>query len=173
MRNFVLLLLTAWLGLVGCERAGDHRTSTGPITDVPVDDAEMLAAMQVARDTFPDFWSDESVNSSRAATSGQAMVKGYFPGPKDTDGGEHMWIDQVSYDGILISGVLASEPLELEVPKLGDRVEIPLERLSDWLIVQNGFARGAYTIQLLRKRMTDEERAQHDSRYPFLFRGIE
>jgi uncharacterized protein YegJ (DUF2314 family) len=48
-------------------------------------------------------------------------------------------------------------------------VRFQLDRVSDWLVASNGMARGAYTVQLLRKRMTDSERREHDSAYPFRF----
>ena len=172
MRTLGILLLFLLQCLVACERAGDHRTSTGPVAGVSADDEEMNAAMQEARDSFPASWRAGEESSARAA-GGPVMVKAYFSSSMDADGGEHMWVDEVSFDGKMISGVLASEPLELDEPRLGDAVEFPLERLSDWLIVEHGVAQGAFTIQVLRKRMTDEERADHDSRYPFSFRAID
>ncbi|MCI0359197.1 MAG: DUF2314 domain-containing protein [Planctomycetaceae bacterium] len=51
----------------------------------------------------------------------------------------------------------------------GSLVSFPLERLSDWLYVVDGKAYGAFTVRLLRSRMSDEEKQEHDSHYPFEF----
>ena len=44
-----------------------------------------------------------------------------------------------------------------------------LGRLSDWFYVVGDNAVGAFTVRLLRTRMTAEQRRAHDSHYPFRF----
>jgi uncharacterized protein YegJ (DUF2314 family) len=41
--------------------------------------------------------------------------------------------------------------------------------ITDWLMIREGKAVGAYTVQVLRKRMSSQERAEHDAGYPFKF----
>ncbi len=126
--------------------------------------------MQAARDSFDAFWDEVSADRERAVSSlDSAMLKVYFADASAPDDGEHLWVSEVAFDGSEISGVVANDPLHLSYPKLDERVAFPLDRLSDWLIVDDSKAKGAYTVQLLRARMTPSERAEHDSHYPFEF----
>jgi len=140
------------------------------ITPVQSDDAEMASAMQAGRDRFPEFWRAVSADSKRVIPAlGPSMVKAYFSDPGAPRSGEHMWVSDVEYDGKTVTGVLADTPMQLHTVKAGDRVSFPLERLSDWFYVENGKAIGAFTVRLLRSRMTVEQRQAHDSAYPFRF----
>ena len=168
----VLALMTA---LVGCGRSGSTSTTMSSDTKptlIPVqsDDAEMLAAMQTARDRFPEFWREVSADYKRVIPAlGGSMVKAYFYDADAPQSGEHMWVSEVEYDGKIITGVLADMPRQLRSVQSGQQVSFPLERLSDWFYVDGGKAIGAFTVRLLRTRMTAEQRQAHDSHYPFRF----
>jgi uncharacterized protein YegJ (DUF2314 family) len=167
-----LALMTA---LIGCEPSGSTSTTmssdTKPtLTPVQSDDAEMLAAMQTARDRFPEFWREVSADYKRVIPAlGGSMVKAYFYDAAAPQSGEHMWVSEVEYDGKTITGVLADTPRQLRSVRSGQQVSFPLERLSDWFYVDGGKAIGAFTVRLLRTRMTAEQRQAHDSHYPFRF----
>lgn len=131
-------------------------TSTGRVIQVDSGDPEMEKAMQAARDSFDKTWEalkqdEASANPSMA----EVMIKVYFAEDDEPDGGEHLWASDVEYDGEVISATVQSEPL------------------SDWMVIRNRKIEGAYTVQLLRKRMTNEERAEHDSHYPFQFPPVD
>ena len=173
--KYTTLLLLAIFACQSCNESKQEveSTSTGRVIQVKSGDAGMVAAMQAARDSFDEFWAEVSADHGRAIpVLESAMLKVYFADESAPDDGEHLWVSEVDYDGSEISGVVASDPLHLSYPKLGERVAFPLERLSDWLIVHDGRAKGAYTVQLLRERMTESERAEHDSNYPFKFAPI-
>ena len=168
----VLALITV---LVACGRSGSTSTTMSSDTQptiIPVqpDDAEMLAAMQTARARFPEFWREVSADYQRVIPAlGGSMVKAYFCDEAAPEGGEHMWVSEVEYDGKTITGVLEDTPRELRNVRSGERVSFPLERLSDWFYVDEGKAVGAFTVKLLRTRMTTKQRREHDSYYPFRF----
>lgn len=137
---------------------------------VQSDDPEMLAAMQTARDRFPEFWREVAADYKRVIPAlGGSMVKAYLYDDAAPQNGEHMWVSEVEYDGKTITGVLADTPRELRSVRSGQQVSFPLERLSDWFYVEGGKAIGAFTVRLLRTRMTAEQRRAHDSHYPFRF----
>lgn len=180
MKNTITLLLAALL-CQGCNDSQDgvesqndvESTSTGEVIQVDPEDADMNAAMQQARDSFGQFWAEVSADYERVIPAlSNSMVKAYFAEKPKMEGGEHLWITGVNYDGSKISGTVASAPLDLSTPKLGDQVTFTIERLSDWLIVDDGKAKGAYTVQILRAKMTKAERTQHDAGYPFTFAPI-
>ena len=41
--------------------------------------------------------------------------------------------------------------------------------MSDGLFVEKGAAKGAFTVNYLRKQMSAKERKEHDEGYPFRF----
>ncbi|MEZ5328454.1 MAG: DUF2314 domain-containing protein [Verrucomicrobiales bacterium] len=147
-----------------------NSASKPPLIPVQSNDAEMQAAMQTARDRFPAFWREVSGDNKRVIPAlGGSMVKAYFHDADAPQNGEHMWVNEVEYDGKTITGVLADTPRQLRSVRPGQRVTFPLERLSDWFYVDDDKAIGAFTVRLLRTRMTEKQRREHDSHYPFQF----
>lgn len=141
------------------------------VVPVPSSDIEMNAATEMARARFPDFWKEVSADYRRVipALDG-SMVKAYFDDPGGSaQGGEHMWVKEVEFDGKTITGVLADAPHHLRSVRPGQQVKFPLERLTDWFYVDGGKAIGAFTVRVLRSRMNEQERRAHDSHYPFRF----
>jgi uncharacterized protein YegJ (DUF2314 family) len=173
MIRHLLSLSAVLIAMVPCqaeEKKKERETSTGRIIDVEDDDKGMNAAMAQARKEFPTFW--KAVSEDRKNEEPKlvpAMVKASFRDKGKEGNGEHLWIDEVSYDGKMISGMVASEPADLKSVKLGEKVSFPLERLSDWLFVEKGAAKGAFTVNYLRKQMSAKERKEHDEGYPFRF----
>lgn len=130
------------------------------------DDPEMIKAFQKAQQTFPYFWRELSWEYRRIVPAlDLACVKVAFmqevPG-RATPIVEHMWINDLDFDGDTIKGVLINEPNELTNVKNGDSVEVPLSQVSDWLFSTQGITYGGFTIQLLRSKMEEEERNEHD-----------
>lgn len=161
--------------LIGCGQQGapSNNMNSGdkpPIVSVLSDDSEMQGAMKAARDSFPEFWREVSLDYQRPIpVLDGVMVKAYFSDRDKPEGGEHMWVHGVHYDGKAISGTLASQPRHVASVKPGEPVSFPLDRLSDWLHVEDDMAKGAFTVRLLRSRMSVEDRRAHDSHYPFRF----
>ncbi|MEM7316079.1 MAG: DUF2314 domain-containing protein, partial [Planctomycetota bacterium] len=84
----------------------------------------------------------------------------------DEEGGpvEQMWVNDIAFDGKTISGTLLNEPNELSSVSAGDSIEMPAAKLSDWMYaVADDRVFGAYTVNLLRARMSRGERKQHDA----------
>ena len=140
------------------------------VISVQSDDVEMQAAMQTAREKFPEFWGEVSADYKRPIPIlDGSMVKAYFHDSDAPQNGEHMWVREVEYDGETITGVLADTPQNLRSVRAGEHVSFPLSKLKDWLYVERGRAVGAFTVKLLRSRMTEAQRRAHDSHYPFHF----
>ncbi len=169
IRGYAFLLLVGLL--IGCGRSETSSTDMSDfIVSVQSDDSEMVAAMQNARDHFPEFWTVISADHKRVIPLfASAMVKAYFSDDDAPEGGEHMWVGSIDYDGKMISGVLMDTPGHVRSVRMGQSVSFPIERLSDWLFIRDGKAVGVFTVQLLRTRMTSEQREAHDSQYSFRF----
>ena len=147
-----------------------RKTSKADILPVAADDPEMLAAMQRARETFSDFRHAVEADWSRKIPVVQsAMIKAFFRESENSASGEHLWLDYEGFENDLVTGSLLSQPEQVENLKPGNTVAVPLSQLSDWLYVCDKMAHGAFTVQLLRSRMSRAERQQHDRDYPFSF----
>ncbi len=129
------------------------------------DDPAMGEASKRAQDTFRFFWREMAWESRRIVPGlSLAAVKAPFWDASDgTPAVEHMWVNDVTFDGETVTGTLLNSPNWVRSVSAGARVEIPLSHLGDWMYATPGQpVCGAYTVNLLRSRMSPAERAQHD-----------
>lgn len=144
---------------------------------------KMVEAFKNAQKTFKYFWRELSWEYRRIIPAlTVACVKVAFT--QDTDNGqivEHMWINDVQFDGNNVKGILVNSPNELTNIKNGDLVHVSLNQISDWLFAtysskkpKTGLSKlfssapkpatyGGFTIQAMRSEMTNQERKEHDN----------
>lgn len=156
---YVLVLPLLVIFVLGCESIEDSTVvSRDDQPDVFMVEDENLAmnlAMEEARDTI-DVFIDALISGAYYSVS----LKGRFE-----DGAyiEHMWIENISYENQVFLGTLANEPLDLKNIAYGDNVELEVDHVSDWMIVdEDGKVTGGYTIKVLRNTMSEEDRAEFD-----------
>lgn len=135
-------------------------------------DNKMNDAFRKAQQNFRYFWREQSWEYRRIIPGlGMACVKVAFS--QAVDGQEpmveHMWINEVTFDGEIIRGVLLNEPNQLTNVSRGEQVAIPLSHLSDWLFSRNEKVFGGFTIQAMRSEMSARERKEHDKAWGFDF----
>jgi uncharacterized protein YegJ (DUF2314 family) len=140
------------------------------------DDPEMQRAYGSARATFRYFWREIAWERRRILPALElACVKAPFSdgeqrtGAENTPEVEHMWLSEVDFDGRFVSGVLVNAPNWLTTVKEGSSARIPLEQISDWMYAISGEAYGGWTIHLLRSRMSERERREHDAAWGLSF----
>lgn len=132
-------------------------------------DPEMQRAYEQARTTFRYFWREIAWEKRRIVPAlDLAYIKASFsdseqaapvPGKAEV---EQMWINEIDFDGEIVSGVLLNAPNWLKTVKAGDSVQMPLDHISDWMYAIGGDVYGAYTVNLMRSRMSERERREHD-----------
>lgn len=139
-------------------------------------DPEMQAAYEKARANFRFFWRELAWEGRRIIPAlDLACVKAPF-----SDGArgksaesdpevEQMWLGEVDFDGQLVSGVLLNNPNWLKSVKAGDPARMPINGITDWMYAINGEVYGGYTVNLMRARMSKEERKEHDSAWGLNF----
>lgn len=137
-----------------------------PIFFARGDSPKMIEAFKKAQETFKYFWRELSWEYRRVIPGlGVACAKVAFsqtmPGEEEPTV-EHMWVNEVEFDGETIRGVLVNQPNSLTNIANGDRVEVPLSQLSDWLFSSGGTTCGGFTIQAMRSEMSSKERQAHD-----------
>lgn len=135
-----------------------------PVFFADGENPKMIEAFKKAQETFKYFWRELSWEYRRIIPGlDVACVKLAFTQEVDNETiVEHMWINNINFDGEKIYGILVNDPNELTNVSNGDEVEIPINQISDWLFAIGGRAYGAFTIQAMRSDMSEDERNSHD-----------
>jgi uncharacterized protein YegJ (DUF2314 family) len=132
MKQFAFVFLA--LSLVACSHKRED------IIGVSSDDAEMNAAIAQAQHTLPDFWKRREKEGDQFL----GLLKVYFTDPGSGKDGEHMWVGVTDRGANEVSGVLLDDPGWVKSVKQGDQVRFSVTRITDWLLVENGKAQGAF-----------------------------
>jgi uncharacterized protein YegJ (DUF2314 family) len=148
-RNFILALL--FLAALGCRKEYDDK-----VIQVAADDPQMNAAIATARETVGTFTA-----ALRKPRPGQRSFSVKMR-VEDRKHVEHMWLDEVTFDGTRFHGVINNEPDLVKNVKTGDPASVEASQISDWMFVDNGKLVGGYSVRLLRERMSPKERAEFD-----------
>jgi uncharacterized protein YegJ (DUF2314 family) len=150
----------AVLALV-CAGCGDSDGSEPPVTAFKDDDKQMNAAMERARQTL-----DEFITQLQKPKESQTYfsVKGRF---EEEGKVEHIWLSDVRFDGTQFTGKLGNTPKHFKRIALGSPCTVPMARVSDWMIIEDGRLLGGTTIRVARSRKTGEEREKFDRMFPF------
>lgn len=153
----------------GCE--GKSNADGEPVFYADGEDEAMLKAFEQARKSFRYFWRELYWERLRIVPAlSFACVKVAFS--QDIDGStevEHMWLNDVYFDGERVCGVLVNDPNVLSNVKNGDEVAVPLEQISDWMFAIEGKTYGGFSVQAMRKAMSQSERAEHDEAWGLNF----
>ena len=136
-----------------------------PIYFVSRDEDYMQRAFEQARESFKYFWRELYWERRRIAPMlDYAMVKICFLDVVNGEEvGEHMWINDVEFDGDTIYGTLVNEPDSVQNVKVGDQISAKFTDMSDWLFAIDGRAYGGFSVQAMRSRMQKDELAEHDA----------
>ena len=116
-----------------------------PVIEVSDNDPRMAAAEKTARERWPEFV--EAFQKKKESDSEKFIVKAEF-----TEGtrSEFMWVTVIKIEDHSIHGILTNDPHELVDVFRGAKVEIPLERLNDWIYPGgDGTPMGGFTLDIL------------------------
>lgn len=122
-------------------------------------DEEMNIAVKNAKETLFEF--EKAIQSNNPDYSNFTLKQEF-----DTSdgGGEHIWIGNIHLKDGKYYGIVQNEPVDPKVGvKLGDSVEVPAGKISDWMYNDKNTVKGAYTIKVMRKYMTPEEKKEMDA----------
>jgi len=80
---------------------------------------------------------------------------------------EHIWLSDVTFSGNRFHGRVDNNPVKIKGVKLGERVSVNPDEISDWAFVDNGNLVGGYTIRVLYKELSPERRKEleHENRF--------
>ena len=115
-----------------------------PVWNVKEGDREMAAAVAEARRRLPEF-----VDAFRRQDGGRFSIKAPITAGGTT---EHIWIEVDRIEDDRIGGTLGNEPVNLGGMKLGDRVDVAMAEVEDWVFVRDGDPQGLFTAKTLAGR---------------------
>ena len=72
---------------------------------------------------------------------------------------EHIWLSDVWFSGNRFHGYVDNKPRKIKGLKMGDRVSVNPDEISDWAFVQNGRLVGGYTIRVLYAELPADQKA--------------
>lgn len=142
-----LLLAVLAAPLLAASPALAQNADADPTIEFAADDPVMDAAIAEAQRTLPEFL---AALADPPAGASSFVVK--FP----LGGWEHIWVDDLKFDGKRITGALANAP-EQEGHRLGERVSVPLAEVSDWgYRTPDGVMQGHRTTRVLLDQLPEE-----------------
>jgi uncharacterized protein YegJ (DUF2314 family) len=115
-------------------------------------DVEMHTAVLMARKTVPTFIA--ALQNPSATQHDFEVKKRFMQGTEK----EHIWLSDVSYSGNVFHGRVDNHPVRIKGLKLGARVSVKADDISDWAYVDNGNLVGGYTIRVLYKQLSPERK---------------
>jgi uncharacterized protein YegJ (DUF2314 family) len=140
----VVLIAVLFSLLTACSRKDK-------VVNIEPDDPEMLAAIDRARETLPQFW--QAFDQKKSGESDFALkVK-----ITDKNGTEHFWANDIERQGGKTMGTINNDPNIVGSVKLGDRIQIPEADISDWLYMRDGKMVGNETLKPLLKKLPAAE----------------
>ena len=139
-----------------------EREGEPPVIYIPDNLPEMSLAIEKARSTV-----DQFISALETPKSAQTNFSVKLP-VVDGDKVEHMWVLPVRYQEDCFFGTINNEPDKVSTVKVGDEVSIAKNEISDWMYVDNGRLVGGFTLRVLRKHMSEEERKDVDEQSPFV-----
>jgi uncharacterized protein YegJ (DUF2314 family) len=129
-------------------KAALDEPALAPVIQISAEDPRMVAAVATARERWPEF-----VLAFENRQPGDAyLVKGKFGEGENV---EHMWISVTALEAEKIYGRLENEPVNVADLHVGDRVQIELADLSDWMVANEAGPMGGFTLAVMT-RASDE-----------------
>ena len=123
---------------------------------VPNEDPEMGAAKANARATLAKFW---RAYENPGPGERDFALKVALPFAQNNT--EHIWVSDIQRDGSSVSGVINNVPRDVKTLRLGQRIQIRDEQISDWMYLREGKIVGNHTLRPLLKRMPPAEAARY------------
>ncbi|MGB8355884.1 MAG: DUF2314 domain-containing protein [Chthoniobacteraceae bacterium] len=121
---------------------------------VEKDDAQMARAVRSARRHVGVF-----ITALQHPGPGQRDFEVKKPFVKDGKV-EHLWLSHVQYSGGRFHGLVDNRPQNITGIKMGQRVSVNPDEISDWSYVDDGKLVGGYTVRVLCSELSPERKQE-------------
>jgi uncharacterized protein YegJ (DUF2314 family) len=115
-----------------------------PVIEVHDDDPRMLAAIEEARQRWPEFVRAFEARKPDHTFAVKARIE-------EGDACEFMWILVERLEGEQISGKINNEPVQLKQVRLGDAWTVERGDVLDWLFTTAEGLQGAFSVKVLEQ----------------------
>jgi len=165
----LVLGVTAGLLLSSCSRSSEPLPVQDVTSEKPVDleDEELNQAAAQARESFPEFL-EAANNPESAGTAFMAKIRVRESNPPVH---EDIWVSSITRDGEEVyTGVVGDMPALLKSLNMSDIVRFSRNQIIEWQYFERNQIVGAQVTRVLRSRMSEAEREEHDAAFePFVF----
>ena len=158
----LLLLPLVSLALAGCAsdeepphaigRSVKRYPGESNMYDIADDDVQMDRATRHARKTVGQFIA--ALQHPAPGETGFAVKKLFVKDGK----AEHIWLADVQFSGNRFHGFVDNRPVNIAGLKVGTRVSVNPDEISDWLFIRNGQLVGGYTVRVLMSELSPAEK---------------
>ena len=155
-----LTVLSLLILLLNCQKKQEHLKRVGEPDVVFFDDSDrdMNNAVDLAKNTFHDF--EKAILSDNLDYSNFTIKQRFAT---EDGNGEHIWIREIEYEDGRYFGIVDNVPVSLKQIQVEDTIEVSKKDISDWMYYDKNIVKGAYTVKVLRKQMSDEEKRIMDA----------
>ena len=125
------------------------------VIGVKADDLEMATAIAKACETLTQFW---EIFDKREHSETDFSLKAKVT---DENGTEHVWLVSPERKDGTMFGTIGNDLKVVKNIKLGDRIQVPDQNITDWGYMHDGRMFGKFTLRVLLKRMPAAEAAMY------------
>ncbi len=164
------IALPVFVVIAGCARkqtaapiaAAPAVPSATEIARLHADKTRVVVALRLAQTNLPKFV--RALRKPKPSQTQFAVKAGIFDGRRT----QHVWLNDVTFDGKKFRGKLGNRVLGVKNAKLGDKVEVAPSGVSDWMYVENRKLIGGYTLRALRDGLSPQDKKSFDKSLPFV-----
>jgi uncharacterized protein YegJ (DUF2314 family) len=153
----IVFVLTSFIALG--QTTTTQREGQPDIYNTNDEDEEMNEAIKKSRQTFDSFL---TAFKNQKRNQANFSIKMPFP---TKDGAEHIWLVNIELKNEKLFGQIDNLPENVTNIKLGDKIEIDRNKISDWFYLESNKLIGGLTIRVVRDRMTAVEKKQFDQEF--------
>lgn len=153
MRTWMKIAVVA---LTALPFAASPKMATAEVVQVPNSDATMDAAIAKAKATLPVFFARLA-----APQPGDQSFAVKIRYPTKGANGEHIWASQVVEKDGMVTATISNQPEEIPDLKMGQRVTVPTDRITDWMYIRDSKIIGGQTIRAMLPFMPPAQAAQY------------
>ena len=125
------------------------------------EDMAMRKAVQDARNSVGTFVA--AIQHRTAAQRGFEVKKPFVQGTEV----EYIWLSDVTFSGNRFHGKVDNHPVKITSLKMGEKVSVNPDEISDWAYVDHGYLVGGYTIRVLYKELSPKRRKELENESRF------
>lgn len=131
-----------------------NRADSPAYVHVHDSDEAMHQAVHEAQRTLGTFMA--ALAAPKPGQTGFAVKKRCIEG----DQCEHIWLAEVRLNGGVLRGKVDNNPVDTKSLRLGKKVTVRPEEISDWMYVENGRLVGGYTVRAYYRTLSAAKKRQ-------------